>query len=78
MKITTSPSAGKILFRVTYVDSVFREAFVEARDSDEAETLVYEEIGDGVHHHAYDAFQNEMQASPAESRNRPIYYECGQ
>lgn len=66
-----------ILYRVTYVDSVFREAYVEAHDEDEAERIVTEEFSEGVHHHAFDADQVEMQAEPVEVRSRQFCFECG-
>ena len=77
MKHIPTPPAKAVLYRVTYVDSIFREAYVEAHDEDEAQDLVEEEIGDGVHHHAYDADQNEMQAWPAEASSRQLCFECG-
>jgi hypothetical protein len=72
-----TPPAETVLYRVTYVDSVIREAYVEARDENGAEELVEEEFSDGVHHHAIDAYHDDMQALPTEDRTRRSCFECG-
>lgn len=52
------------LYRVTYVDSLYREAFVEARDRDEAERKVALEFYEGICHHAFHTHQDEFEAEP--------------
>ena len=77
MKDTPIPPAKTVLYCVSYVDAVVREAFVEARDENEAEALVDEEFSNGVHHHAVDAYREDMQAQPAVERSRHDCFECG-
>lgn len=66
-----------VLYRVTYVDTIVREAFVEAHDEYEALDVINAEIGDGAHHHALDAYQEDMQATPTLDRDRQRCFECG-
>lgn len=73
-----SSSAQKHLFRVSYVDTVVRETFVEAATESQAEAIVEEQVHDGVHHHAIDTYHDDMQVLPAGDGNRRRCFECGQ
>lgn len=78
MKDLPTPPANTVLYRVTYVDAVLREAYVEAADPGAAEETVEEEFSNGVHHHALDAYRDDIQVSPAEDeRSRGVCFECG-
>jgi hypothetical protein len=48
-------------FRVTYVDSVLREAVVEAPTSEEAEATARTQMENAEHHHACDAWNDDWQ-----------------
>ena len=67
-------------FRVTYIDSVLREAVVEAPSSEEAEAIVRTEMEDAQHHHACDAWNDDWQIEPY--RHAPLVnrscFECGE
>ena len=66
-------------YRVTYVDSVLREAIVEAENGDQAETIVRQQMENAEHHHAVDAWNDDWQAEPRTSpatANR-CCFECG-
>ena len=66
------------LFRVSYVDTIVREAFVEARDEEEAQEIVTAQTLDGQHHHAIDVDVIDMQAEQVtEIGDRPSCFECG-
>lgn len=77
MKDAPIPSAETNLYRVSYVDAIVREVYVEARDENEALDLIGTEIGDCVHHHAIDTFQEDMQVTPAATRSPCHCFECG-
>jgi len=66
-------------YRVTYTESILREAFVEASGPDEAVEAARAEFDDAQHHHAVDLWLDDFQAE--ESRPRPatkrICFECG-
>lgn len=71
-------SASTRLYRVSYVDTVVRETFVNARDENEAEDVVEGQIAQGDHHHMIDAYRDDMQAEPVSSiGRRPLCFECG-
>jgi hypothetical protein len=67
-------------YRVTYTDSVLREAVVEAGNADDAEDLVRGQIDSAEHHHAVDAWNDDWQAEPCtrQSRRSLCCFECGQ
>ena len=67
------------LYRVSYVDTVVRETFVLARDENEAEDVVEAQIAECQHHHAIDAYHDDIAAEAvAEVGRRPTCFECGQ
>jgi len=69
---------SKRLYRVSYVDTVVRETFVSAHDEQEAEDIVEAQIADAEHHHAIDAYHDDVQAEPvAATGRRPTCFECG-
>ena len=66
------------LFRVSYVDTVVRETFVRAYDENEAEDIVEAQIAEAEHHHAIDAYHDDVQTeSVTEIGPRPTCFECG-
>ena len=66
------------LYRVSYVDTVVRETFVHAHDANEAEDIVEAEIADARHHHAIDAYHDDVQAEAVTGiTRRPTCFECG-
>ena len=67
-------------YRVTYVDSVLREAIVEAENPDQAETVVRQQMENVGHHHAVDAWNEDWQAQPRSASPilHPCCFECGQ
>ena len=71
-------SSSRRLYRVTYVDTVVRERFVHAHDENEAEDIVEAEIADARHHHAIDAYHDDVQAEAVtDIGRRPTCFECG-
>ena len=66
-------------FRVSYVDSVLREAVVEAVSAEEAEVAVRTQIENAEHHHACDAWNDDWTVEPY--RHAPVVdrhcFECG-
>lgn len=77
MPNASTPQAKK-LFRVTYLDTVLRETFVKAMDENESEDIVEQEIADAVHHHAIDAYHDDMQSEADGGKHRRSCFECGQ
>lgn len=76
--VSRSDATPRRLYRVSYVDTVVRETFVNARDENEAEDIVEAEIADARHHHAIDAYHDDVQAQHvAEVGRRPTCFECG-
>jgi hypothetical protein len=74
-----STGASQLLYRVSYVDAVVRETFVSAHNENEAEDIVEAQIAEALHHHAIDAYHDDMQAEPATTSGRPhMCFECGQ
>ena len=67
-------------YRVTYPESILREAIVEASGPDEAIEAARAEFDDATHHHAVDIWLDDYQAKL--SRPRPaakrICFECGE
>ena len=67
-------------FRVTYVDSVLREAVVNAPSSEEAEVIVRAQMESADHHHTCDAWNDDWQIAPY--RRAPLVdrhcFECGE
>ena len=66
-------------FQVTYLDSVLRQAIVQAEDAERAEELVREQMEDAEHHHAVDAWTDDWQVEPLAHQlhyTRPCF-ECG-
>lgn len=71
-------NSSKRLFRVSYVDTVVRETFVNARDENEAEDIVEGQIAQGDHHHMIDSYRDDTQAEPVtDISRRPMCFECG-
>jgi hypothetical protein len=68
---------AKSLFRVSYVDTVIRQAYILATDEDQANDIIEEQISNGIHHHAIDAYHDDMQAEPADESTRCCCFECG-
>jgi hypothetical protein len=73
----TAPPAESCLFRVSYVDSVIRETFVTATDKNEAEVIVEQQIADAEHHHAIDAYHDDMQTERGSRASARTCFECG-
>lgn len=74
----TAGSSSKRLYRVSYVDTVIRETFVSAHDENEAEDIVEAQIAEAEHHHAIDAYHDDVQAEPVDKiGRRPLCFECG-
>jgi len=70
--------ASKRLYRVSYVDTVVRETFVNACDENEAEDIVEAQIADADHHHAIDAYHDDVQAEAVAAIGRSrTCVECG-
>jgi len=67
-------------FRVTYVDSVLREAVIEARTANEAEEITRQQLDGAEHHHAIDAWNGDWQAEPYHRRSfvNSRCFECGE
>lgn len=66
------------LYRISYVDTVVRETFVNACDENEAEDIVEAQIADARHHHAIDAYHDDVQAEAVDGiGRRPTCFECG-
>jgi len=67
-------------FRVSYTDSVLREAVVKAASKEQAEDIVRSQMEDGQHHHACDAWNDDWQVEPY--RRPPLVnrscFECGE
>jgi hypothetical protein len=72
-----APPAESCLFRVSYVDTVVRETFVTASDENEAEIIVEQQIADAEHHHAVDAYHDDMQTERATGASTHSCFECG-
>jgi len=66
-------------FRVTYVDSVLREAVVDSVSPEAAEEAVRAQMENAEHHHACDAWNDDWQVEPY--RRPPLVnrscFECG-
>ena len=67
-------------YRVTYVDSVLREAVVESASSAAAEEIVRAQMENAQHHHACDAWNDDWSV---EACRRPPFvnrscFECGE
>lgn len=67
-------------FRVSYVDSVLREAVVEAASAEAAEEAVRAQMENAEHHHACDAWNDDWAVDPY--RHAPVAnrhcFECGE
>ena len=66
-------------YRVTYTESVLREAIIEAQDAQQAEDLAIEQRELAEHHHAVDVWDDDWQAKlfqPLPSAARACF-ECG-
>ena len=67
-------------FRVTYVDSVLREAVVEADSAEAAEAAARLQLENAEHHHACDAWNDEWAVDPY--RHAPLInrrcFECSE
>ena len=74
---TVAKATKAVLFRVTYVDAVVRETYVKAHNESEAEERAENEFDEGVHHHAIDAYRDDMQALPAINQAAQFCFECG-
>ena len=67
-------------FRVTYVDSVLREAVVQAPSAEEAEQTVRSQMENAEHHHVSDGWTDDWHVEPY--RRPPLVnrscFECGE
>lgn len=67
-------------FRITYVESILREAVIDAHTPEMAEEAVMQQIENAEHHHSVDVwnddFQVEQYQRPAAAGNRHCI-ECG-
>lgn len=77
MENTAASPAETRRFRVSYVDIVVRETFIHATDEDHAYNIIEEQISNGTHHHAIDAYHEDIQAEVATVTLRPFCFECG-
>ena len=67
-------------YRVTYVDSVLCEAFVDAENGHKAEIIGRQQMENAEHHHAVDAWNDDWQAQPRAAAHvfNHCCFECGQ
>lgn len=67
-------------FRVTYTDSVLREAVVNASSKQEAEAIVRSQMENAEHHHTSDGWTDDWEVQPY--RRPPLVnrhcFECGE
>lgn len=67
-------------YRVSYVESILREAIVEANSPQEAEDRVLEQKEYPEHHHAVDVWDDDWQVK--EYKRAPVVnrhcFECGE
>jgi len=67
-------------FRVSYTDSVLREAVVEADSREQAEAIAQRQMEQGKHHHASDVWIDDWQVEPYRrpSPDNRYCFECGE
>lgn len=67
------------IYRVTYTESIFREAIVEASGPDEATEAARAAYLDAAHHHAVDLSVDDFEAEPFRPLPVPAgtCFECG-
>ncbi len=64
-------------YRVTYVDSILRVAFIDADSPESALEAATAETENAQHHHALDTWTDDWQAKPAQDLSARSCFECG-
>lgn len=80
MTKTPTATAKKRSYRVSYVEGVLREAYINAESAEAAEEVVRSQMENAAHHHAVDAWTDDWQAEPHAkdpSSRRTRCFECG-
>ena len=69
----------KTTYRVTYEESVLREATVEAEDETRAIDTIRKQLENGEHHHAVEVWDHAWSAEPDEKHpsTNARCFECG-
>ena len=63
-------------YTVTYVESVLREAVIEAKTAEAAEDLVRQQYLEAEHHHAVDVWSDDWQVHDSKPSSWSCF-ECG-